>query len=337
MRCYVTTVFSIIYRWQIARAHFKEQTMRRAYSFPKRRTLSAELISYDDCIDDRIVCEVCGNRVYKCVLGDGEEAVHYMSHYKAESLIAAQCEERVAARISGARGDDIGTPRGQILRHRVEALGRILDAEDPTRAIFAKDIERTCSPEGDGPSLMGILKRRSTEAFRRLAVIEGALTDMPLPFDRLSTHELPSLTSRLENTLPRPSREQAVWATDLTGLLIMTQSIRALDKLFAHAAASLAHATGPVSDAAPVVAAIILGASSGLRLPDHIGQEVAAMVVEMRRLLAVIDHSAPVPRAQTSEAATDTRTRNRIRRRHSRRGNGMRNLPTNTKNRGSRP
>lgn len=290
--------------------------MKRAYSLNDRRTLTAERISYDDCIGDRIVCEICGNRVYKCVLGDGPEAVHYLSHYKAQSAIAAACSERVDARISGIDDRGSGTSRGQELRIRVRALGRILDGEDATRALIADDLRKACLPSARDHEEARIARTRRQQQFRRMAATDGIALDTPLGFDRASAHVLPQEVSRLEAVIrpkdPRPDPRNE----DMTALIVLTESIPALNDLHDHSMASFAHGGSPYSTLLPSEA------STARMNPNAASAYLdAGVVAEMRRLIRTIDYEAPVPPGREPSTAEE-RSRSRERRRESRRREG---------------
>lgn len=274
--------------------------MRSARSLRLGEVLPAERISYDDCADDDIVCDLCGNRVFKCVRGEGQDAIHYLSHYHAQSEEARLCEERHAS--LGGTGTLSGTvSRGQGLSARLDAIGRVLAIGDPGLGELANHAMAACET-ADGstlfpmPTAASILRNASCNAFRLLASYKGRGGDLPV-----AIADVPALLRSIRNaadTLPADDKhgDWARWTQELTSLLVLAESAPALNMVWAHAVAMLAHRQeDALHDVATTLLSIIVPTQADT--PDCDPERLRSLVtIQMIRVVEGLDPAMPVPR-----------------------------------------
>lgn len=270
------------------------------------RVIIADEITYDDCIADDIVCDFCGNRVFKAVRAEGGNPIHYLSHYQAQSEEARLCEERQAAR-EGGNTVRAALSRGQSLPLRVAALSRILSAIDPEAAVAADEIRAACSGSDALSDLVpmatpaALLKSASTQAFRLVASYRGHRSDLPSgPF----ATDVPSLLRELRlamRTMPSlPASERwSGWTSDLLSLLVLAESAPALDHVYAHAMGRLMKQKGdaPV-DVAIALRSVLAGQPGEGRPPVDANRIRSVIVREMWRVVEGLDPALPVPVAE---------------------------------------
>lgn len=293
--------------------------MKSARSLRLGRVVPAEEITYDDCIADDVVCDFCGNRVFKAVRAEGESPVHYLSHYHAQSEEARLCEERQAAHEGGGTVKST-LSRGQSLPLRVAALSRVLAAIDPEAAIAADEIRTAyrgdCALSEMVPlaTPAALLKSAATQAFRLVASYRGHRSDLPSgPF----ATDVPSLLRELRlvmRTMPSPpaSERWSSWTSELLSLLVLAESAPALDNVYAHALGRLIRQDGDGPADVVIVLRSMLGkqhADSG-RSAD--ANRIRSVIVrEMWRVVEALDPTLPVPPAEPRSSQVSTTRRPR--------------------------
>jgi hypothetical protein len=223
--------------------------VRTGYHIDEGRVLPAERISYDHCRSDRVNCPFCGNRVFKGVRGQGPSAVHYLSHYRAQSEQARTCEARSAFREREEGSDEDAVTRGQSLRTRVSALRRLLDKQFPRRAGTAGHFQATTLVRKrrdllvNPVSALHFMRATTTVSYQILAAIDGIHVDLKVPTEGVKVEDLRTRTAEARRDppigTPRHSRNQTVLAADMRRLLVLHESRRALEALHDHAWASL--------------------------------------------------------------------------------------------------
>ncbi len=115
--------------------------MKRAYSLNRGVVIAAEDITYRDCCDDRITCEICGLRVFKVERDAENRVIHYMSHYRKNEH-TKKCAARVAENIKSEKSaaSSKSQNHGQTIADRVEALGRTLMQQFPEVGRYSNGI-----------------------------------------------------------------------------------------------------------------------------------------------------------------------------------------------------
>lgn len=312
--------------------------MKRAYSMRHGRVVMADVISHQDCADDRVDCEICGERVFKVerrLLGGDS---HFFSHYRREDA-TRDCEARVAARMAseGARLED-GENRGQGLHKRIDALGRILGTQFAPVAKISNGMgvrearERRLDKGKELPAISAVQHSLTAMQFQIVARRQGARVDIrdlitpQIDVDFPDCHKCTSEAAleTMQRTRPAPVRRAFVQA--MTELVCQATSRRPLHVLARHAFADLV-VQGPHWDdprAATLhdlVRQIARGVRSerlrpkldepiplGAPIPIPMGRPTwgdivrIASVARMRDVLAEIDPDVAVPPAGMAEA-----------------------------------
>jgi hypothetical protein len=296
--------------------------MRSAYSIDAGRVLPADELDYSDCRSDRVTCEYCGNRVFKGIRSGPGGAIHYLSHYRAQSEQARRCEARAAMREREQSDDDDAETRGQALHLRVGALRRVLDAQFPERAQRADRFRQAAyRPTMRGgllvpPTQLTYLRAITTSAFRMVAERDGIPTEHAMPSGSGKIKFLMSQVDGLRSDPPirpvRAGRRQRRLADDMRALLAITESARAVEGLHDHAWASIildgwtrrptemeaeAVRRMEITDARPGGDVSHLDETSPDGLNHYSAWADALVVHRMEQILLEIDYLRPVPPA----------------------------------------
>lgn len=227
--------------------------MLAAYSMNAGRVLPAEEIDYEDCRADRVTCEFCGHRVFKVVRIGPQGKIHYLSHYRAQTEQARDCEARAALRMKdhGYSGkDNESESRGQALQHRVAALRRVLNDQFRGRRLrseqFRQNSDGPLMKNGHYVPLTGLRFMRyvNTMGFQKVAAREGHLCnqdDMDKSAERFEANYAKIVKLRENPPFNRNKldRRQARLVHEMISLLMLDESDRALAALHDHAWASL--------------------------------------------------------------------------------------------------
>lgn len=315
--------------------------MKRAYSPKHGRTVDAADLTHADCRDDRVACEICGERAFKVERGDNASAVHYLSHHRRNDL-TRDCEARIAARMTAEAVRASTTARatadrGQALGDRIDALARILAVQFPAVARHALKVSRRIDREthrtATGRTMPGISLHYGSYAsmFQLAARMDGATVrdDDLLRWDygadwvaHVATLRRWGLDS-LRRTVCTSDPRQEAWARDATALVCVAQSDRALTALVRHAWSDLCvngmHGGSPHHAEAVRRLTMQSDGVKGINLHTLMDGMVAGpiamsgdtywspaaalLVARMRDVLREIDYSAPVPAAGTVETA----------------------------------
>lgn len=139
--------------------------MRIGYSLTQSEVVAAVELDYGDCARFQVTCPCCREAVFKKVrTREDGTALHFLSHYRAESAEAKECELRVAALSEAFLSRWSAEGRQQTLARFMRVLRRsivegqarlgLLPADEmreradrllrhPSMPGFAKDVERT--------------------------------------------------------------------------------------------------------------------------------------------------------------------------------------------------
>ena len=225
--------------------------MKRAYSLKHGRIINAADVAYEDCRDDRITCEICGERVFKVQANIRASERHYLSHYRKKPHVR-ECEARVAARIASELKASVHcSSHGQDLASRVTALGRIFGTQFPSVAKLSNGMglrERSEKQIKNGMILPSVLtthhslhaiqfqlvaKRNGT----RIEIRDLVTPDIEIDFPEAEKGTSNKMLAALRRTLDGNS--QSTLGREIIPLICMAESRNALYLLARHAYADI--------------------------------------------------------------------------------------------------